>query len=85
MAACPTSFSQRGRQERALSIQERAFGRDNWQTAETMKDLGKTWHALGDATKARELIGEALAIFERAFGPDHSETVKCKDALAELS
>ena len=72
-------------QERALAICERAYGRDHPDTRYTLMDLGKVWHALGDATKARDYIGEALAICERHYGANHSETIKCKDALAELS
>ena len=60
--------------ERALSINERAYGRDHPEVAITLVNLGNACYSLGDYAKQRCLRGaRALAIKERAYGRDHPE------------
>ena len=39
--------------------------------ADSLNSLGDAVHALGDPSKAVELLGRALAIKESAYGEDH--------------
>jgi len=57
--------------ERALAIDERAFGPDHPEVATCVNNLGSVLHALGELAGARAAYERALAIDERAFGPDH--------------
>ena len=59
--------------ERALAIEERAYGRDHAQVALTLTNLGNAYGALGDHAKKRDLLERALAIFERKYGRDHTQ------------
>ena len=70
--------------ERALAIEERAFGRD-LTVAIILWNLAEVHEELGDTVKQRELLERALAINERAHGPDHSETTDCREWLARLA
>ena len=57
--------------ERALAIQERAYGRDHIHLAASLGSLGLAYGKLGDAAKKREYVTRAVKIFEDTFGPDH--------------
>ena len=57
--------------ERALAIDERAFGPDHPNVATAVNNLGSVLQGLGDLAGARAAYERALAIDERAFGPDH--------------
>jgi len=57
--------------ERALAIDERAFGPDHPKVAIRVNNLGGVLRDLGDLAGARAAYERALAIDERAFGPDH--------------
>ena len=70
--------------ERALSIFERAYGRDHTSVAITLANLGNAYGNLGDQAKERDMLERALAIYENFYGPDHSETVDCREALEAL-
>ena len=70
--------------ERALAIQERAYGPDHIEIAPALFSLGKVHVALGDNAKAREFFARALAIAERAYGSDHPRTQMCRNNLARL-
>jgi Tfp pilus assembly protein PilF len=59
--------------ERALAIEEHAYGPDHPEVAITLHNLGIVWRQLGEPGKARELYERALPIEERAYGPDHPE------------
>ena len=50
---------------------ERAYGRDHPDVATTLTNLGDAYRALGDSSKARDMLERALAIDERAYGRDH--------------
>jgi tetratricopeptide (TPR) repeat protein len=57
--------------ERALKIDEAAFGPDHPEVATDVNNLGLVLHALGDLAGARAAFERALKIDEAAFGPDH--------------
>jgi tetratricopeptide (TPR) repeat protein len=59
--------------ERALAIDEAAFGPDHPKVAIRVNNLGGVLKALGDHAGARAAYERALAIDEAAFGPDHPE------------
>jgi len=57
--------------ERALAIDEQAYGPDHPAVATDVNNLGGVLQDLGDLAGARAAFERALAIDERAFGPDH--------------
>ncbi|HUT75147.1 MAG TPA: FxSxx-COOH system tetratricopeptide repeat protein [Armatimonadota bacterium] len=57
--------------ERALAIDEKAFGPDHPQVAVVANNLGSVLQDQGDLAGARAHFERALAIDEKAFGPDH--------------
>ena len=59
--------------ERALAIEERAYGRDHPEVATTLTNLGNAYGDLGDHAKERDMLERALAINERAYGRDHEK------------
>jgi tetratricopeptide (TPR) repeat protein len=52
--------------ERALSIQEAAYGADHVNVAHTLGNLGKAYADLGDAARAKEVRERAKAIKSRS-------------------
>jgi serine/threonine-protein kinase len=60
-------------QERALSITEKALGKDHSHVAVMLVNLGATRVARGDNPGARVVFERALAIQEKALGPDHPD------------
>ena len=71
--------------ERALAIEERAYGPDHIEIAPALFNLGSLHEDLGEKAKAREFIARALAIAERTYGSDHPRTDMCREYLADLS
>jgi len=59
--------------ERALAIDEKAFGPDHPEVAIDVNNLGAVLHDQGNLAGAKKLYNRALAIDEKAFGPDHPE------------
>ena len=59
--------------ERALAIDEAAYGPDHPDVASTRNNLGLVLQDLGDLAGARPLYERALAINEAAYGPDHPD------------
>jgi tetratricopeptide (TPR) repeat protein len=57
--------------ERALKIDEAAFGPDHPKVATIANNLGSVLEALGDLVGARAAYERALKIDEAAFGPDY--------------
>ena len=57
--------------ERALKIDEKAFGPDHPNVATDVNNLGRVLQALGDLPGAKAAFERALKIDEKAFGPDH--------------
>jgi tetratricopeptide (TPR) repeat protein len=70
--------------ERALRINEAAYGPDHPEVAIPLGNLGNVLQALGDLAGARAHLERALGIFEAAFGPDHSHTRTARRALDAL-
>ena len=70
--------------ERALVIQERAYGRDHTAVATTLGGLGMAYGELGDAAKKREYVTRSVKIFEDAYGPDHPHTAYYRNVLDTL-
>jgi tetratricopeptide (TPR) repeat protein len=64
-----------------LTIQEREYGPDHMEVANTLTSLGNAYGDLGDHAKKRELLERALVIEEREYGPDHREVAR---TLVEL-
>ena len=71
--------------ERALAIDERAYGRDHAEVAFSLANLGVLCRDLGDQAKAREYFGRAHAIWERAYGPEHQMTQRVRGCLDSVS
>jgi tetratricopeptide (TPR) repeat protein len=59
--------------ERALQIEEAAYGPDHPDVASTLSNLGNILYEQGDLTGARERQERALRIFEEEHGPDHPQ------------
>jgi tetratricopeptide (TPR) repeat protein len=57
--------------ERALAIDERAYGPEHPEVATDVNNLGSVLRALGDLAGARAAFERALAIDERVHGPEH--------------
>ena len=57
--------------ERALKINEKAFGIDHPRVARDVNNLGSVLLDMGEMEKARECFERALKIDEKAFGLDH--------------
>ena len=62
--------------ERALAIEEAAYGPDHPEVAVTLTNLGIVQQHLGELPAARATLERALAIEEAAHGPDHPEGAK---------
>ncbi|MEE9140229.1 MAG: tetratricopeptide repeat protein, partial [Alphaproteobacteria bacterium] len=61
--------------ERALAIDEKAFGPDHPSVARDVNNIGSVLQAQGDLEGAAKAFKRALRIFERALGPEHPKTV----------
>ncbi|MBC7228619.1 MAG: tetratricopeptide repeat protein, partial [Thermoflexales bacterium] len=57
--------------ERALRIDEAAFGPDHPNVARDVNNLGLVLQALGDLAGARKCFERALGIFQAKLPPDH--------------
>jgi tetratricopeptide (TPR) repeat protein len=68
--------------ERALKINEAAFGSDHPSVAICLNNLGLLLQELGDLAQARALFELALKIDEAAFGPDHPSVATGLNNLA---
>ena len=62
--------------ERALAIQELAYGREHLQLASVLVNLAEVLRASGDVVGARDCLERALAIQERALGTRHPKTIE---------
>ncbi|MEE8535823.1 MAG: tetratricopeptide repeat protein, partial [Kiloniellales bacterium] len=70
--------------ERALAINEAAFGPDHPNVATVVNNLGLVLQTLGDLAAARVAIERALAIDEAAFGPDHPNVASGVNSLGSV-
>ena len=57
-----------------MGINEAHYGRDHFQTANTLMNLGNAYGDLGNVQKKRELLERALGIFDAHYGRDHYQT-----------
>jgi tetratricopeptide (TPR) repeat protein len=67
--------------ERALRLDEAAYGPDHPHVASDLNSLGRVLRALGRPAEARALHERALRIREAALGPDHSEVATTLNSL----
>jgi tetratricopeptide (TPR) repeat protein len=70
--------------ERALTIDEAAYGPDHPSVATTVSNLGGVLHALGDLAGARAAFERALTIDEAAYGPDHPSVATTVNNLGSV-
>ncbi|VVB73051.1 Tetratricopeptide repeat protein [uncultured archaeon] len=57
--------------ERAIEIDEKAYGPDHPSVARDLNNLGRVLGDLGDLTKAKAHFERAIEIDEKVYGPDH--------------
>ena len=70
--------------ERALAIDEAAYGREHPQVAIDGNNLGGMLKDLGDLDGARAAGERALAIFEKFLPPDHPHIRRVRGNLERL-
>ena len=70
--------------ERALAIDEAAFGPNHPKVALQLNNLGLVLKVQGDLTGAKALYERALAIDEAAYGPNHPEVATDLDNLGRV-
>ena len=68
--------------ERALAIDEAAYGPDHPHVATALNNLAQILQDLGQPGQARPLQERALAIDEAAYGPDHPAVARDLNNLA---
>jgi tetratricopeptide (TPR) repeat protein len=67
--------------ERALRIDEAAYGQDHPAVARSVNNLGLVLMDLGDLKGARAHFERALRIFQKFLGEDHPKTVLVRENL----
>jgi tetratricopeptide (TPR) repeat protein len=67
--------------ERALAIEEAAYGSDHPEVARTLGNLGNALRGLGELPEAHTHFQRALTIYEAAYGPDHPEVARTRGNL----
>ncbi len=70
--------------ERALAIDEAAYGPDHPTVAIRLSNLALILQDLGQLAEARPLAERALAITEAAYGPDHPDVAIRLNNLATI-
>ena len=70
--------------ERALRIDEAAYGPDHPDVGTDANNLGFALHAQGDLSGARALFERALRIFRAALGDEHPSTQTVSQNLESL-
>ncbi len=70
--------------ERALSLDEAAYGPDHAAVGTRLNNLALIWQDLGQPDQARPLAERALSITEAAYGPDHPTVRITRANLANL-
>lgn len=73
-----------GKFERALRIDEAAFGPHHPNVARDVNNLDLVLKAVGDLEAAKLRFERALRIFEKQLGPDHPSTRTVRDNLQAL-
>jgi tetratricopeptide (TPR) repeat protein len=64
-----------GLYEHALKIKEMHYGKDHYEMAITLNNLGHAYGDLGDTEHCRDLLERALVIQEAHYGKEHYEVV----------
>jgi tetratricopeptide (TPR) repeat protein len=72
-----------GIREEILNERRRALGAENRETLTAMEYVAAMHLALGDRSRARDLLQSALASRERLFGDEDPQTQTAKSRLAE--
>jgi len=70
--------------QRAVAIQEKAFGPGHPAVADSLNNLGFLYYQSGDYARAEPLLKRAIAIQESAFGPEHPGVADSVNNLAAL-
>ncbi len=70
--------------ERALRIDEAAYGTDHPNVAILVNNLGRVLQNLGDLQGAKKHFERALLIVETTYGPDHPEVAICGNNLGNV-
>ena len=70
--------------ERALAIEEAAYGPDHLEIARTLANLGLLQRALGELPTARAILERVEHIFEAAYGPDDPEVARTLANLGNI-
>lgn len=70
--------------ERALQIDEMAFGPEHPSVALDASNLGRVLHELGNTVEAKAALEHALNINEAIYGPDHPEVAADVSTLAQV-
>jgi len=70
--------------ERALKIDEAAYGADHPDVARDVHNLGSLLFAQGDIRGALEHLERALRIFEARLGPDHPKTQQSRKSVENV-
>ena len=71
--------------ERALKIDEKAFGPDHPNVAIRVNNLGSVLQALGDLPGAKAAFERALKILQKLLGDDHPDTRLVRENIDSLS
>jgi hypothetical protein len=64
--------------ERALALDEQAFGREHVNVARDCNNLGGVLRDMGDRFSAREALDWALSVYMKELGPEHPTTKAVK-------
>jgi hypothetical protein len=70
--------------ERALAINEKAYGRDHPKVATSLNNLALLYKTQGQYTQAEPLYKRSLAIGEKALGPGHPDVATSLENMAAL-
>ena len=70
--------------ERALHIDETAYGKEHPAIAADLQALALVLRDLGQQDLARAMFGRALALVEGVLGPNHPHTAEIRLNLSQL-
>lgn len=69
--------------EEILNLQERHYGKDHYEIAFTLRNLGNVYDVLGNAKQEKELFERSLKIQETTFGKNHPEVANTLNDLGK--
>jgi tetratricopeptide (TPR) repeat protein len=70
--------------ERALRLNEGAYGRDHPQVALALENLGSVLAELDELPAARQRLERAVGVYRRTLGAEHPDTQWAQRPLDEL-